>query len=378
MAKLNKVLVIGGGISGMSAAICLRKQGIAVDLVELNKNWDVQGAGITVSGPTLRAFKEVGVIDRILEQGGCTDGLYLCDANGNRVGEIPTPRIAGPDIPGGGGLMRPVLAKILSDATLEAGTSVRLGVTFTAINQDAKGVNVEFSDGSRDTYDLVIGADGLWSKVRPLIFPDAAKPKYTEQGSWRAVVPRPAEIDRCNIFMNANIKAGVNPVSRDEMYLFLLEHRPENNHLDPSEWHIELRRLLAGFGGVVGKIRDSLNPDSRILYRPLESLLLTPPWHSGRILLIGDAAHATTPHLASGAGIGVEDAIVLADELACAVDKDRPLGEALDNFTQRRFERCRLVVQNSLRLGEIEISAGSKEEHSQIMRDSIIALLAPI
>lgn len=374
MAKLDKVLVIGGGISGMSAAISLRKRGIAVDLVEFNQHWDVQGAGITVSGPTLRAFKTIGVINRILEQGGCTDGLYLCDAHGNRVGEIPTPRIAGPDIPGGGGLMRPLLAKILSEATLAAGTSVRLGVTFTAIDQHDDHVDVEFSDGSRDKYDLVIGADGLWSKVRPLIFPAAAKPKYTGQGSWRAVVPRPPEIDRCTIFMAPNIKAGVNPVSHDEMYLFLLEHRPENTFLEPSEWHLQLKQLLAGFGGIVANIRDSLGPDSHILYRPLESLLLPPPWHRGRVLLIGDAAHATTPHLASGAGIGVEDAIVLAEEL----EKDRPLGEALDSFVQRRFERCRLVVENSLRLGEIEIANGSREEHSQIMRDSLIALAAPI
>ena len=137
---------------------------------------------------------------------------------------------------------------------------------------------------------------------------------------------------------------------------------------------VQFKRLLADFGGIVGELRDNLGPDSHIVYRPLEAHLLPAPWHRGRVLLIGDAVHATTPHLASGAGIGVEDALVLAEEL----DKDCPLPQTLENFVKRRFERCRLVVQNSLRLGEIEISGGSKDEHSQLMRDSLIALLAPI
>ena len=101
---------------------------------------------------------------------------------------------------------------------------------------------------------------------------------------------------------------------------------------------------------------------------------MAPPWHRGRIVLVGDAAHATTPHLASGAAISVEDAIVLVEELERAASVEA----ALTAYVARRFERCKMVVENSLRLGEIEISGGSKDEHSQVMRDSMIALLAPI
>jgi 2-polyprenyl-6-methoxyphenol hydroxylase-like FAD-dependent oxidoreductase len=84
--------------------------------------------------------------------------------------------------------------------------------------------------------------------------------------------------------------------------------------------------------------------------------------------------HATTPHLASGACIGIEDAIVLAEELARQADVTR----ALDAFQSRRWERCRMVVENSARLGEIEIAGGDKEEHARIMRASLIALAEPI
>lgn len=98
------------------------------------------------------------------------------------------------------------------------------------------------------------------------------------------------------------------------------------------------------------------------------------PWFKGRVVLIGDAVHATTPHLASGACIGIEDGLVLA---AC-VGQGGPLPDALQAFQARRWERCRMVVENSLRLGEIEMTNGSKDEHAQIMRESMMALAQPI
>src|SRR6185436_17433339 len=111
MIGIEKALVIGGGIGGMCAAIELRKRGVAVDLVEIDAQWRVYGAGITISGPTLRAFKAIGVVDAIMAQGYCADGLDLCLGNGQQIGHIPSTRIAGPDIPGAGGIMRPVLAR---------------------------------------------------------------------------------------------------------------------------------------------------------------------------------------------------------------------------------------------------------------------------
>ena len=164
MTTIHKVLVIGGGIGGMAAAISLRKLGLAVDLVELDKDWQVHGAGITISGPTLRAFKELGVVDQVVAQGWCSDTTVLCDAQGVQLGRIPLARLAGPEVPGGGGIMRPVLARILSQATLASGAAVRLGVTFSAIEQGADTVHVKFTDHTEADYDLVVGADGLNSE----------------------------------------------------------------------------------------------------------------------------------------------------------------------------------------------------------------------
>lgn len=376
MSSVRKVLVIGGGIAGMCLAIQLRKIGVEVDLVEIDPEWRVYGAGITISGPTLRAFKEIGVLDEIMAQGWCSDGCTIAMADGTVLGEIPTPRIAGPEVPGAGAIMRPLLARILSKATRVSGTKVRLGVTFTAIEQALDDCLVRFTDGAETRYDLVVGADGVLSKTRQSVFPELEVPAYTGQGCWRAVVARPPEIDHAHMFMTRDMKVGVNPVSATEMYMFLLERIPEDAYVPVDTWPARLADLLKGFTGVIGEIRDNLNAESRIVYRPLHNLLVKSPWHKGRVVLIGDAVHATTPHLASGAGISVEDALALVEELAT----DAPLEDTLVRFTERRFERARMVVESSQRLGVLEATGSqeAKAEHAMVMRQAMTALLAPI
>ena len=370
-----RILVIGGGFSGMSAAIQLRRQGADVDLVEIDPGWRSYGAGISLGGATLRAFRTLGILDAFLQQGSASDGVHICAPHGPKVAELPTPRIAGPDVPGGGAIMRPVLARILADTTLAAGAEVRLGCTFTAIEQDAEGVEVSFTDGQRRRYALVIGADGLYSKVREALFPGAPRPRYSGQAVWRAVLPRPPEIQTATMWMGPRVKPGVNPVSKTEMYLFVTEPRPSNEHVDPSTFASHLRALLDDFPApTLRTIREQIGADSQIVFRPLEGLLMPRPWSRGRVVLIGDTVHATTPHLASGACIGIEDALVLAEELGRAPG----VATALAAFEQRRWERCRMVVQNSARLGEIEIAGGDKEEHARIMRESLMALAQAI
>jgi 2-polyprenyl-6-methoxyphenol hydroxylase-like FAD-dependent oxidoreductase len=374
-APVNKVLIIGGGFSGMAAAIQLRRQDIDVDLVEIDPGWRSYGAGISLGGATMRALVQLGVIDAFLAEGAASDGVEIHIPTGQKVAELPTPRLAGPDVPGNGAILRPVLARILADATRASGANVRLGTTFTKIEQDAGGVDVTFTDGSRSRYDLVIGADGLYSKVRATVFPDAPKPRYSGQGVWRAVLPRASDVNGTMMWLGPKIKPGLNPVSKDEMYLFVTEDRETNDHIDPSEFLVRVKALLAPFPDPrLQRVREQLDEDSQIIYRPLESLLMPSPWYRGRVVLIGDTVHATTPHMASGACIGIEDALVLADELSRAGSVD----QALDRYLARRWERCRMVVQNSGRLGEIEIAGGDKEEHARIMRDTLIALAAPI
>jgi 2-polyprenyl-6-methoxyphenol hydroxylase-like FAD-dependent oxidoreductase len=131
-----------------------------------------------------------------------------------------------------------------------------------------------------------------------------------------------------------------------------------------------LRELMAPFSGLIGALRDGLSVKSSIIVRPLEAILLLRPWHRGRVLLIGDAVHATTPHLASGAGIAIEDALVLSEELGAPVS----IEQALARFEERRWERCRLVVENSVQIGQMEQTHADPGALKRLMAESEAAL----
>lgn len=370
----ENILVIGGGFSGMSAACALQKIGATVDLIELDPQWRAEGAGMTVSGPSLRAIAALGFFEKFKELGAVYSGVELRDASGGLLKKMPTPMVPQSTIEGSGGIMRPVFAKAMADMVVAAGVNARTGVTFTKITDLGSSVTVNFSDNTEKQYDLVIAADGVFSSVRKEYFPEAPSPQYTGQGAWRAVLPR-FDVDTATMFLGKKGKVGFTPVSDTEMYLHYLEKREIKHRYEDSELLPRLQNLLQEFTApVMLKIREILSTSSQILYRPLEGMLMPRPWYKGRVLLIGDCVHATTPHLASGAGMGHEDAVVFAEELALGGS----LTDVMERYQNRRWERCRLIVSHSARLGEIEMAGGPPQEHAQIMGLSISALLAPV
>lgn len=370
---MHRVLIIGGGPSGMALAICLGRAGFGVDLIEEDRSWRPVGAGLSLNGASLRAFERIGVLDRICAAGHVHSAFELRDVGGRLLHRTETP----PDstgIPSGGGILRPVLHQILAEETRALGVRVRLGVGVASHRSVGSRLLVQCTDGEEANYDLVVGADGLHSEMRTLLFPDAARPRFTGQGCWRAVFSRPPELDCVRMYMDAAHKAGLNPVSRSEMYMFLLERIPDNRRMPEERWAELLAERLEPFGGIWPQLRATLGAQSRINYRPLETLLLSPPWHRGCMILIGDAVHATTPHVAYGCGLAVEDAVVLAEELG----RDAPLERTLARFTERRFERCRAVVEGSARLGELEVAHAGLAEHQTLTMELGRIIAQPI
>lgn len=373
-ANIKKALIIGGGLSGMCAAIQLRKVGINVDLVELDVNWSPLGAGITLAAPTLRALETIGVIDEVVAQGYCFDNIDIRTAHGDLIAQIPTPKPVGSD-QSGAGILRPVLASILSRAVRAAGVNVLLGISYETIAQDETGVDVSFTDGNTERYEFVIGADGVHSSLRDWLFPNAEKPHYTQQACWRAVVDRPAEIERTTFWMGPQGKVGVTPISETKMYMFMNEMRATADRPATETWPSMMADLVRPFSApLLQKLLPQIENSNSVDFRSLHNLLMPLPWHKGRIVLIGDAVHATTPHLASGAGIGIEAAIVLVEELV----KSTSVKEAFEWFGVRHWERSSLVVGNSAKLVEIENGRGTKEDHPKIVAGSMQALAQPI
>ena len=372
MAAIRNALVVGGGLAGQTLATALTRRGIHAELIELHPRWNVLGVGISVQGPTLRALKTIGLLDRCLEDGFGYSELTNCDQNGKVLSVVDLPRMLGPDFPSCVGIMRPVLHDVLFAAMQAAQVPVRMGLTISSFHQDADGVDVTFSDSSTGRYDLVIGADGAYSTLREALFGPAQRPRYTGQAVWRAMVPRPANVKGRHSYYGPRHKSGFNPVSQTEMYIYLVENVTGNPRVEPEEWPARMRALLADFGGHIGEMRDTITDPSRIVYRPVESLIMPQPWHQGRIVLIGDAVHTAPPQLASGAAIAIEDAIVLAEMLGT----NGAVPDILDRFGARRFERCRLVVDNSYQLGEWEKNPGAAGADPAALQAASYAALA--
>ena len=375
MAAVKNALIVGGGPAGLSAATVLSKRGIDVEIAEINPDLRPLGSGLSMMGPTLRALRMVDeeALERCILEGFGHNSLSFGTVEGQIVQRVELPRAAGPEYPGGGGIMRPVLWGMLAEIAEKAGARIRLSTTVTAIDSGAQSAKLTFSDGSSGEYDLVVGADGLHSKVRDLAFPDVPQPFFTGQTVWRMALPRPEEIsDGIVMFYGPRNKVGCSPMSDDQMYIFLVENTPEITRPPQDEWPAIVQGLLAEYGGVIAWVREQATDPARIDRRPLQALLVPSPWYRGRVLLIGDAVHAATPQLAMGAGIAIEDGVVLGDELSSHAD----LGDALDAFMERRWERCRLVVENSLQLGEWEKHPDDPQADPAGLMDASLAVLA--
>ena len=161
------------------------------------------------------------------------------------------------------------------------------------------------------------------------------------------------------------------------MFLFLVQPIRDGSRLPPDRMHLLLAEQLVDFSGsVMEHVRAHVTDPAKVDYRPMNAFLLPPPWHRGRVVVIGDAAHTTTPHLATGAGIAIEDAVVLAELLAgegAVAGHPRPLHRT------RRFARGKLVVDTAVKLGEMEKDKSVPiQAHFELMGQTFRKLAEPI
>jgi len=358
-----RALIVGGGIGGLCSAVALRRAGLDVDVVEINPDWDVYGVGIIQPGNALRALNELGLAEACVAQGHPINGDAAWLGDGNvQLADNDWPALV-PGLPPGNGITRPRLHKILQTATLESGADVRTGETVPSL------------DDAKRSYDLVIGADGLHSRIRELLFPDV-KPKLTGQVVWRYNLPRIEGLDKIWVYIGPTGTAGFVPLADDLMYMLTIEKPPEGTSLRlPREGlAATYRERLAAFGGPVAEQRDLIVDDDAVVYRPVENVVVPAPWYRDNVVLIGDAAHATSPHCGQGAAQAIEDALVLTQELSSRDD----LGSALDAFVERRFERCRFIVEGSEAIGAWEMDHSLPIDPTAKRQEVVMAAMAPL
>lgn len=355
----KRCLIVGGGIGGLTAAIALARCGQVATVIEREPHWSIYGVGIIQQANVVRAMAQLGLADAYLEAGVPFDRVAIHDPNGTLVARIPSPRLAD-GYPPNVGMSRRKLHEVLIDHALALGVEIRMGRTLAALTQDDDGVDVTFDDGTDDRFDFVVGADGIYSTLRAQLFPDAPRPRFAGQAVWRYNLPRPAEIDSLHVF-NGATGVGLVPMSTVTMYMFVTTPEPGNPHYAREGLAGAMRGKLGGAAPDIRALAEQIVDDDAVVYRPLEHLFLEGPWHRGKVVLLGDAVHATTPHLGQGAGLAIEDAVVLAEE----VSRHGTPETAFAAYHDRRAERCRFVCDLSLSICRGQIGEGEPIDNAQ-------------
>lgn len=379
MSSIQKVLIVGGGIGGLSLGIALRRAGLDAEIVELQKEYNVYGVGIIQQANALRALDAIGVADEAMRRGSPYGKVKMCAPTGFQFGEAGTPPMG--RFPSHNGISRKILHDVLYESAVENGVTFRMGTTVSEIENEGTRVGVKFTDGTEGSYQLVVGADGINSKVRKLIFGDF-KTEYIGSSVWRYAFKRPADLETGYMFFGKKTKVGLIPMTADTIYMFVVSAEGDDNPIIPEDELVP--RLKAHISEypvkVVADLVEQITDPKGVIYRPLEVVTVPAPWHKNRVVLLGDAAHATIPQLGSGAALAIEDAVVLAEEIV----KDQSIEAVLDNYMTRRYARCKMVVDASMQLAEWEqmewkgIPLPEGANMGALMGKTTMALTAPI
>jgi 2-polyprenyl-6-methoxyphenol hydroxylase-like FAD-dependent oxidoreductase len=339
VADIRRVLVVGGGVGGLTAAAAFARQGVDVVLIERRPAFDIPGVGLGQPANALRVYDTLGVLEQILDTGFGYDRMYLFDPDRRLIVEHKF--LLGDDrVPAFCALSRLQLHEILLGAAERAGARIRLGVTVGEIHEERDRVDVVFSTGEHASFDLLAGFDGIRSQVRQHLFGTAFVPRPSGYGAWRVQAPRPDYVRGMEFLQGIGSKTGAMPLGNDIMYLFHIRPEAPGANFAGQDQVRLFRERLVQYGSYVAEIAASLTASSDIVYSPIEPLMLPWPWCRGRVVIGGDAAHTFAPHLTQGAAMAAEDAFVLVREV---LDDDVPVEDRLIRYSMKRYPRCAFV-----------------------------------
>lgn len=342
MAANGTALIVGAGIGGLTAAAAFEQHGIPVELVERNRDWVALGAGIAVQPNGMRVLRRLGMDGFVTDAGALLQEWRFTDEQGDVLCQADLA-----DVWGDVGPFVGIARRRLQDA-LVAGASripTRLATSITELIEYGDRVHVAFTDGSEDDYDVVVGADGVHSLVRDHVA-GAVVPIFAGQIAWRSLSPfRLPGPPRVEFGLGADCFFGLCTVGGGLTYGF--GNVATDRLHDPVEGRLDrLRERFAHFGPTVRAYLQALDTDAQIHCSPIEWIELD-TWHTSRVVLIGDAAHAASPMMGQGGCLAMEDGWVLADTLRA----EPRVEHALKAYADRRRTRVGWVHAQSKAVG---------------------------
>lgn len=304
-----RILIIGAGIAGLAMRRALVRRGLSVDVVERNRSAGMGGAGLFLPGNGVRALGELGLYDDFIGLSHAVNAQLFHDEHGRLLTAVDTNRYWS-DVAPCRAIKRSDLWELLNGGAEPQDIAFRQIID---LESEEHVSHVSFEDGGKQSYDLVIGADGVNSTVRCLAFPEAPSPDYVGNICWRFIVPNTCNVRDWSVMLGADRSLLAKPISASELYIYADMSVDKSS---TSAYSAETP-LLALFGDIAGPVRPALALSCAETVHFAELVRLRMPgWYKNRIVLVGDAAHASPPSMAQGACLAMEDALVLAEELA--------------------------------------------------------------
>jgi 2-polyprenyl-6-methoxyphenol hydroxylase-like FAD-dependent oxidoreductase len=342
----KKITIIGGGIAGLTVALAFQKAGYVPIIFEAADNITPIGAGLGLAANAIKALDRLGIKESVLNKGRLLTSFTIKDEKGKIITHTETNVINEKYGLDNFTIHRADLHNALLTEIHDS--QLILSKRCMDIKQTSLGITLIFKDGSTYNTDYLIVADGINSKVRQKLLPDTL-PRYAGYTCWRAVV------DNKSLGINNSYEVwgkagrfGVVPLANDQLYWFATINSSANN---PLFKNYRIPDLLKWFDGYTDEIKNILNQtsDESLIWNDIKDLKPLEKYAFDNILLVGDAAHGTTPNMGQGACQAIEDAAVLYDELS----KGKSLKEVFLSFEKRRIPKTHYIITQSARIGKI-------------------------
>jgi 2-polyprenyl-6-methoxyphenol hydroxylase-like FAD-dependent oxidoreductase len=341
-----KISIIGAGIGGLTTAIALKQKGFEVEIFEASKNFEKAGSGIILAINAMQVYKRLGLYDEISSLGSHTNSLLITDEELNTITEVNLAKAETDFKAKSYAIHRATLHTILLNRLKE--TKIHFNKKLKSLSQTNNEVSIVFEDGTSDTSDILIGADGIHSTVRKSIF-DNTELRIAKQVCWRGIV----EIDipqkyqtELNELWGKGKRFGFVSINKKEVYWYALSNYKTNYKKEFANANLE--ELFADFSPLVKKI-ISKTEIQHILCNEIMDLKPISSWHCKNVCLIGDASHATTPNLGQGACQAIESAYVLAESLSTEMN----IQVAFQKLEKTRKANAEKIVNTSWTVGKI-------------------------
>lgn len=343
---IRRAIIIGGGIGGLCTAIALHRAGIEAVLYERAAEFGEVGAGLTLWANAIRGLRALGLADAVMASGSKVQRAAILDSRGRVLSRTRTDefeRLFGDPTMA---IHRARLHQILL-AALPADT-VRAGESCTGFEQNGDGATARFQGGRSERADLLIGADGIHSVIRRQLFPEV-RLRYSGYTAWRGVTTADqTALGSTSESWGCGSRFGIVPISEHEVYWFATDNAPEGMKLRSVVQKASLLERFRGWHQPVEKLLSE-TPAEAILHNDIYDVEPMAHWSRGRVTLLGDAAHPTTPNLGQGACQAIESSVTLARCLSEAAT----VAEALQRYESERRPRTAWITEQSWKFGRI-------------------------